>query len=111
MYIIENNRFTETWSLREPNVSGNQALKDLRTKKASQVCGDLSGKTGPLVVHRQKDALNLQARIQGAPDAHQSVQKFRNSFEGQIFALDRNQDSIGGNESIQGQQIKSGWAI
>jgi hypothetical protein len=35
VYIIENNRFTEAWCFRKPDISGNQALKDLVAKEAA----------------------------------------------------------------------------
>src|SRR5882724_11172666 len=83
MYIIENNRFTKTRSLGKTNIPRNQALEDLRSKEAAQIRRYLARKTGPLVVHRQENAFNLQAGIQGAPDPHQGVQKFRDALQSQ----------------------------
>src|SRR5271156_2770550 len=42
MNIVENDRFTETWSFRQTNIARNDALKYLRTKKASQVRRNLA---------------------------------------------------------------------
>src|SRR6266481_4103916 len=111
VHIIENNRFTKARCFRKPHIAGNQALKDLSSKKTAQVGSHLPGKAGPLVVHRQKDAFNLEARIQCAPNAHQCVQEFRDTLQGKILALDRDQDSIGGNERVQGQQVECRRAI
>src|ERR1700722_3441101 len=75
MYIIENNRLTETRSLGKPHVARDQALKDLGSEKTAQVRRNLPGKTGSFVVHRQQNAFNLQARIQRAPNSHQCIQE------------------------------------
>src|ERR1700741_5667572 len=64
VYIIENNRFTETRCFGQADIPRNQALEDLITKKTAQVSGDLPRKAGPLVVHRQQYAFNLKARVQ-----------------------------------------------
>src|SRR5262245_47442141 len=111
MYVIENNRFTETWRFRKPHISRDQALKYLGAKKASQIRCDLPGEARSLVVHSQQNALNLQARVQSAADAHQCIQKLGYALESQIFALNRNQDGIGSDQGIQRQQIQCGWAI
>src|SRR5690349_98306 len=76
VYIIENNRFTETWSFRKPDISGYQALENLIAKKTAKIRRHLPGKAGPLVIHRQEYAFNLQTGIQGAPNPHQRIQEF-----------------------------------
>src|ERR1700675_1293850 len=88
VYIIENNRFTKTWCFGQTHIPGNQALEDLGPKEAAQVGGDLPGKAGPLVVHRQEYALYFKARVQRPANPHQGVKEFGNALECQVFALD-----------------------
>src|SRR4029077_12135494 len=73
MNIVENDRFPETWRFRQAHIARNDAFKDLRSKECAQVRGDLPGERGSLVVHGEEDSLDLQAWIQGAPDAHQRI--------------------------------------
>src|SRR5215471_5419757 len=42
MYIIENNRFTKTWRLRQAHIARDYGLKDLRAEEAAQVGGYLA---------------------------------------------------------------------
>src|SRR5262249_31169651 len=63
MYIIENNRFTETRRLCEPHVPRNHATEDLSPEKTAQIGGNLAGQGCTLVVHRQQDAFYLEAGI------------------------------------------------
>src|SRR6516164_6411116 len=44
--IIENNRLTKTWSLRQAHVSRNNTLKNLAAEEAAQIRRDLSRQRG-----------------------------------------------------------------
>src|ERR1043166_7925274 len=70
VYVIENNWLTKTRRLGEPHIAGNHALKDLGSEEAPQVGGYLARERGSLVVHRQEDAFDFEARIQRTPDTH-----------------------------------------
>src|ERR1700730_12985765 len=111
MDIIENNRLTETWRLRQSYVSRNHALEDLRTKKAAQIRCDLPRESGALIVHCEQNAFDLQTWIERAADSHQGIKQFGNTFQRQVFALNGNQHSVRGNQGIQSQKIQSRRAI
>ena len=96
VYVIENDRFTETRCFREPYVSGNQALKYLCSKEAPQIRRDLPRQGSPLVIHGEENALDLQARIKRPSNPHQGIQEFGNAFQCQVFALDRHEHFLGG---------------
>src|ERR1700674_2914107 len=74
MNVVENYRLTETWRFRKTHISRNHALKDLCSEETAQISRNLTGKTRPLIIHRKQDALDLEAWIQSAPDAHQCIQ-------------------------------------
>src|SRR4029077_1947875 len=59
VYVIENNRITETWRLRKAYIAWDDALEDLRPKETSQIGRHLFREYGSLVVHRQENALNF----------------------------------------------------
>lgn len=100
-----------TWCFRQANVPGYHGLKNLRSKKAPQVSSNLTRKCGPLVIHGEQDAFDCQRWIQATSDAHQCIEQFRYAFQCEIFALNRNQNSIAGDECIQRQQIESRGTI
>src|ERR1700736_2084665 len=70
VYIIENNRFTETWSFSKPNIPRNDTLKNLRSKEAAQIRSDLARKCRSFIVHREQDSFDFQAGIQSTPNPH-----------------------------------------
>src|SRR5215475_13713498 len=104
VYIIENNRLTETWRFCEANIARNHALEDLGTKETAQICRNLARKSGALVVHCEQDSFNFEAGIERAADAHQGVQQFRDAFERQVFALNRNEHGICADQRVQGEE-------
>src|SRR5260370_15540229 len=103
VYIIENDRFTETWSFREANVARNDALKNLRTEKTAQIGGDLARQGRPLIVHREQNSLDLETWIQSPANTHKCIEELRNTFQRQVFALYRHQHRIRSNQGIQSQ--------
>src|ERR1700734_3069933 len=98
--VVKNDGFAETGRFREANIARNYGLEHLSAEETPQIGGNLPRKCGALVVHRQKNAFDLELRVECPPDAHQGVEKLRNALESQIFALDRDQDGAGGNERI-----------
>src|SRR5713101_2503353 len=53
MNVVKNDRFPETWCFREAHIARNHALKHLCSEEAAQICGNLTGKRRPLIIHRQ----------------------------------------------------------
>src|SRR5271157_5162540 len=111
MYVIENNRFTETWSLCQANVSRYHGLKYLFSEEAPQVVGYLPRERGSLIIHRQDDPLDLERWIQVPPNAHQGVEEFGDTLERQVLTLNRNQHRIRGDQRVQRKQIERWRAI
>src|SRR5215467_15832979 len=101
LLVVNDNGLAETRRFRQANVARNDALEYLSAKKSAQVAGNLARKRGAVVVHRKQDALDFQVRVQGASDSHESIQQLRDAFQGQVFALNRNQHRTGGYERVQ----------
>src|SRR5579863_10427401 len=74
VYVIENNRLTETWRLGKAHVARNDTLKDLSAEETTQIGGYLARKRGALVVHREQNTFNFEAGIEGAANPHQRVE-------------------------------------
>src|SRR5260370_6837223 len=109
--VVKNDWLTETWCFRKAYIARNHTLKDLCSKETAQIRGYLLGKGRPLIVHRKQDPFDFEAWIQGAPDTHQRIQQFGNTFQGQVFTLDGNQYSIVGYNPIQRDKNQCRMAI
>src|SRR5271165_3784684 len=68
MNIVENDGFSKTWCFCEPHISRNYALEDLGAEETAQVGGNLPGECGALVVHGEKDTLDLELWVQRSPN-------------------------------------------
>src|SRR5438132_3453253 len=102
IYVVEQDGFPMTGRFSQPYISRDYALEDLCSEKAPEVGSDLARKCGPLVIHSQDDPLNSQIRVECSAYSHQRIQKLRDAFQSQIFALNRHENGIGGNQRIQG---------
>src|ERR1700733_3196059 len=91
MNVVKNDGLAEARRLREAHISRYQSLEDLGAEKTAQIGGDLARERGSLVIHRQKNAFDLEFRIQRATDAHQRVEQLGDAFQSQILALNWNQ--------------------
>ena len=89
MDVVEQHGHAVTWSFRKADVPRNHGFKDLGTEEAPEIRGDLLGKSRPVVVHREKDTFDREEWIDGSAQAHERVEKLGDTFESQIFALDR----------------------
>ena len=86
-------------------------MKNISTEKVPQVGLDLASEIGSVVVHGQEDALDLKWLIEGAFDTIDGIHELGNAFQSEKLALDGNEDAIGGDQSVQSEQIQGGRAI
>ena len=111
MYIVENNRLTVTRGLCQPYIARNDGFEDLLAEETPQIGADLLGERGSLVIHGEEDSFNAELAIQSPADAHERVEQFRNSFEREVFTLNRHENCVAGSESIQSEQVERGRTI
>jgi len=86
-------------------------MKNISTEKVPQVGLDLASEIGSVVVHGQEDALDLKWLIEGAFDTVDSVHELGNPLQSEKLALDGNEDAVGGDQSVQGEQVQGRRAI
>src|SRR5829696_6875869 len=63
MSVVTDNGLAVAGCLRQPDVSWDYRLKDLKTVEVAQVCGHRRGEVRPLIVHCQKQPLDHQPGI------------------------------------------------
>src|SRR3989344_5847336 len=109
--VVEQDGLAVTRRFGQAHVSGNDAREDLGAEEVAQVGQNLAGKVGALVVHGEQDPFDGELRIERAPDAHQGVEQLAHPFQGQVLALDGNQDRIGRAQGVEGEQVQGGRAV
>ena len=100
MRVITDNRLAVAWRFGEPDISGNNRLKNLQAVKVAKVCGDGRRQIGPLVVHREKQAFDHQTGIVKPSDSSERVEQLGDAFERVVFTLNRNQQRLRGGKRV-----------
>ena len=90
---------------------GIDRLVDFVAHIRAHVRNDLPGEAVARIVHGQHNAMNRQSLIEGAADLLDCRQKLRQAFEREELALQRDDYSICGGESVDGQKVERRRAI
>ena len=77
----------------------------------AQQGGDLFGKIGSVVHHRQQDAVDLELRVQLPLDLVDGGQQLFQSLGGQILRLDGDYDPVGGGQRVDREHSQGGLAV
>ena len=95
----------------EPHVARNDRLKHLLLEKLAHVRRHLRSQIRPLVIHRQEHAIDVERRIQSRAHTPQRRHEIGESFEREIFAVQRDEHGFGGDERVQRQQAERRRAV
>ena len=76
-----------------------------------QQSGDLSGKVGTVVHHRQQDAVDLELGVQLPLDLVDGGQQLLQALGGQILRLDGDYDPVGGGQRVDREHPQGGLAV
>ena len=88
----------------KPDVAGNHGRVDAILKELADVARDLLAQIGPLVVHRQDDAGDLEAGIVRSMHAAQRGDEVCDAFERKVLAIQRDEDRVGRDERVEREQ-------
>ena len=102
--VVLADRLRKRWGLTEPHVARDDCAENLVLEVTRHFLDYLVSKPGPYVVHGEEDAANLQLGIQVLLHPVDGLEEKAQSFEGKIFALQRDDDEISRNEPVQSQE-------
>ena len=85
----------KTFSLKKPRTSLRDLLPEVRA----------------LVEHRQQHALDVERRIERGADAAHRADEIGEPFEREVFAVQRNQHGVGGDQRVERQQAERRRAV
>ena len=110
-WIIGENRLTETGRFGQANTAGDYGFEDLLSEKLFKVGCNLPRQVCSVVEHGQDNSLNFEGVPETVPDPVDGVHELRDTLEGKKLALNRHDNRIGRDESIEGKKIQRGWAV
>ena len=90
---------------------GMLVLRSLSSKKDFEVFVDLLGEVGAVVVHGEEDTFEGQARVEGLGDAVERGHELGYAFEGEVFGLHGDEEAVGSDQGVEGEEIESRRAV
>ena len=109
--VVGEDGFAETGGFGQADAARDDGLEDLVLEEVAQVGGHLAGQVGPVVEHGEQDALDFERVVEGFADAVDGVHEFGDAFQGEEFALDGDEDGIGGDQGVEGEEVEGRGAI
>ena len=93
-------------SFSQTDIAGNDRRKHFFSKKGLQIRHHLVGKVSSFIEHREQNTLDLQSRIRRPADLADRLHQLRYPFEGKVLTLDWNQDTVGGYQSVDRENVQ-----
>jgi len=109
--IVEDRRFSVAGGLGEADVAGNRGFVEKIAEEGLEFAGDSLGEVGAVIIHGEGDAFDEETGIEGLANALDGIEEFADAFEGEILGLHGDEDGIGGDEGVEGQEVEGGRAI
>src|SRR5215469_13285276 len=104
--VVHQRRLAMARRLCQFDVSRHSRLAQLLPKEVLQLGHHLLRQVCTLIEHGQHDAFNRQLRVQPSTNPLDCVQQLADTFEREVFCLHGNEDGVGGDERVEGQQIE-----
>ena len=104
--VVEDGRHAVTRRFAEPDVARDDVLVDAILEELANVFRDLLTEIRALVVHRQQHAGDVERRVERAAHAAERGDEIREAFEREVFAGERNEDGVGGDERVEREEAE-----
>ena len=86
-------------------------LVEQLAEEGLEFAGDSLGEVGAVVEHGEDDAFDEEAGIEGLADALDGVEQLADAFEGEVLGLHGDEDGVGGDQGVEGEQVERGRAV
>ena len=93
-------------ALGDPHVPRDDSAKDLVAEVMPDLFLDLPREAVPPIEHREQQALECQARIEGLAYAADGVEERAQSLEGVVLALQRDENAVGRAECVHREETE-----
>src|SRR5512145_2735714 len=90
--------------LAQPHVPWNHSFENFSGEISKDLVPDLSGHACAAIEHCENDATDAESRVEAFADELDRLQELREAFERIELALERYQDGIGRDQSIDRQK-------
>ena len=98
--------------LGEADGTGDDGLEHLGTEVLAEILADLLAEAGAGIIHGEKDPKDGEFGVQAAfTDFFDQVEDFTHALQGEVLALDRDEDFFGGDEGAGHEEPDAGGTV
>ncbi len=109
--VVECDGFAVAGGFGEADVAGDGGFEELFAEEAGEVVADLLGEVGAVVEHGEEDAFEGEGGVEAGGDAVERGHELGDAFEGEVFGLHGDEEGVGCDEGVEGEEIECGWAV
>ena len=95
----------------EPDVARDHGAEHFFLEELPHVGRDLLAQVRPLVEHRQQHAFDVERGVERRAHAAHRADEIGEPFEREVFAVQRNQHRVGGDERVEREQSERRRAV
>jgi len=110
-HVVENDRHPVAGRLAEAHVAGDDGVVRLLLEEAAHLARHLLPEVGAVVDHGEQDALDVEARVEGAAHAAHRGDQLGKPLEGEVLAVQRDEDRVGGDQRVEREEAERGGAV
>jgi hypothetical protein len=97
--------------LGEPDGLGDDGPEDATPEGIFDPAEHFAPVDRPGIVHGGEDADDLEVGVEALPDLLDGVHQQGHPAQGEVLALERDEDAVGGGEGVDGEQAETGRAV
>src|SRR6185436_6967195 len=109
--VVKHDRLPKTGCFTQADISRYDGLEHFLLEVSLDFLDDLTGQVGPVVIHGQQNALDLQSGVQGDANSLQRSHQLRDTLQRHVLALNGNQNSLRRNQGIESQDSQGGRRV
>jgi hypothetical protein len=109
--VVEGYGLAVAGSFGEADVAGDAGFEELFSEEAFEVFSDLLGEVGAVVVHGEEDAFEGEGGVEDLGDAVEGGHELGDAFEGEVLGLHGDEETVGGDEGVEGEEVEGGGAV
>ena len=104
IWCIRRDRLAVARRFGKANIPRDDRLEDAVAEMSPNLASDVGGQLRSTVVHRQYDALDRELRVEVVADEIESREQLRQSFQGVVLTLERDENGFGGGQCVDGEE-------
>lgn len=110
-WVIKRDWKSMAGSFGESDIAGNGSAKEFFPEEFLEVLRDLLRQIGAVVVHGEENAFETEIGVERLCDLVKGAHQLGDALQGEVFCLKRDEEAIGSDERIEGEEVERRRAV